>query len=205
MIISGTGRAGTTFLVQLLTRLGLDTGFSDPHSRIYANCNAGMEWDVRRRDAPYIVKSPWLCDLLEEVLQGTEIVIDHAIIPMRDLYSAAQSRREVSNRTNTSLFRGRDVPGGLWHTDEPQAQEAVLLHQLYKLLYALAKHDVPVTLLHFPRLVYQPEYLHRRIGFLLNNMHYDTFLEGFHAVCRPELVHHFRAEETPVGAVPSKP
>ena len=31
VVISGTGRAGTTFLVQLLTHLGLDTGF-DPHT-----------------------------------------------------------------------------------------------------------------------------------------------------------------------------
>ena len=30
LIISGTGRAGTTFLVQLLTVLKRDTGFASP-------------------------------------------------------------------------------------------------------------------------------------------------------------------------------
>lgn len=29
IIISGTGRAGATFLVQLFTALGIDTGFTD--------------------------------------------------------------------------------------------------------------------------------------------------------------------------------
>jgi hypothetical protein len=64
VIISGTGRAGTTFLVQLLTELGLDTGLTDSHTDIFENCNAGMEKDLREPDAPYIVKSPFLCDYL---------------------------------------------------------------------------------------------------------------------------------------------
>lgn len=199
VIISGTGRAGTTFLVQLLTQLGLDTGFSDPQSHIHPNCNAGMEWDVRRSDAPYLVKSPWLCDLLEDALRGSDIVIDHALIPIRDLYAAAQSRREVTKNTDPDRFAPGKVPGGLWHTDEPLAQEAVLLHQLYKLLYTLSKHEIPATLLHFPRLVHEPEYLYRSIGFVLNQIDYGTFLEAFHTVCRPELVHDFSPEESLVG------
>jgi hypothetical protein len=46
VIISGTGRAGTTCLVQVLTALGLDTGFADLTSAVHANCHAGMEWDI---------------------------------------------------------------------------------------------------------------------------------------------------------------
>ena len=68
VIISGTGRAGTTFLVQLLTALGLDTGFDSPTSGIFENCRAGMEWDLRHPNAPYIIKNPWLCDYLHEIM-----------------------------------------------------------------------------------------------------------------------------------------
>jgi hypothetical protein len=57
-----------------------------------------MEKDIRDPDAPYIIKSPWLCDNLDEVLQGGKVIIDHAIVPVRDLYSAAQSRRDVTER-----------------------------------------------------------------------------------------------------------
>ena len=190
VVISGTGRAGTTFLVQILTELGLDTGFPDSQSGMFPNCHAGMEHDIREPNAPYIVKSPWLCDYLDEVLQEGRIVVDGAIVPMRDLYSASQSRREVSKRADVSLEPG-SVPGGLWHTKEPEDQETVLTAQLYKLVYALARHEVPLVLLLFPRLVNDPEYLFRNLRFLLGTISYDTFLQAFQRTSQPDLVHDF--------------
>jgi hypothetical protein len=187
-IISGTGRAGTTFLVQLLTELGLDTGFPNAHAQIFSHANAGMESDIRKPDAPYIVKSPWLCDYLDEVLQKGDVIVDHAIIPMRDLYSAAQSRRSVSSQADPSLG---NVPGGLWHTKEPGNQETVLTMQLYKLMHTLAKHDIPLVLLLFPRFVTDPEYLYQKIGFLLGPISYETFLRAFQVIGQPNLVHDF--------------
>ncbi|EDZ92862.1 Tetratricopeptide TPR_2 repeat protein [Limnospira maxima CS-328] len=91
-IISGTGRAGTTFLVQLLTYLGLDTGFEDTNSHVFKNCHAGMEKNIFSEDAPYIIKSPWLCDHIDEILESKKYVIDCAYIPIRDLFSASASR-----------------------------------------------------------------------------------------------------------------
>lgn len=193
LIISGTGRAGTTFLVQLFTALGLDTGFTDPASDLNPNCDAGMEWDIRRADAPYIVKSPWLCDHLDEVLAGGRVRVDHALVPVRDLYAAAESRRDVARRTDKTLFDG-DVPGGLWHTDEPARQEAVLAEQLYKLIYALTERDIPVTLLHFPRLARDPEYLFGKLEFMLNGISRASFLGTYSRVARPELIHEFGAD-----------
>ena len=119
VIISGTGRAGTTFLVQLLTALKLDTGFDNPKSAIDPNANAGMESDIRRANAPYIVKTPWLCDYLDDAIRVNQVVIDHAIIPMRDLFSAAESRRAVVRNA------GRGAPpdkvlGGLMNTKVPE-------------------------------------------------------------------------------------
>lgn len=189
IIISGTGRSGTTFMVQLLTELGLDTGFTTKYS-IDSNCNAGLELDIRDPNSPYIIKSPWLCDYLDEVLDDREIVIDHAIVPMRDLYSAAQSRRDVASRADPSLDP-ESVPGGLWHTKEPRDQEMILTAQLYKLFYALAKNDVPLVLLIFPRFVNDPEYLFRKIRFSLGGISYDTFLKVFKMISKPKLVHDF--------------
>jgi hypothetical protein len=187
IIISGTGRAGTTFLVQLLTELGLDTGF--PKGQVLdTNSRAGMELDIRDSHAPYVIKSPWLCDYLDDVLQGGEIIVDHAIIPVRDLYAAAQSRRHVANAAPSNPS---NIPGGLWHTTKPEEQERILTEQLYKLIYALAKHDVPVNLLLFPRLVNDSEYLFGKIKFLLDHVEYDTFKKVFQAISRPEIVHDF--------------
>ncbi|CAI8751560.1 hypothetical protein [Methylocaldum szegediense] len=195
VIISGTGRSGTTFLIQLFTALGFDTGFSDLTSAVHSNCNAGMEWDIRRANAPYIIKSPWLCDYLDDVLGSTNIVIDHAIIPIRHLYSAAESRRDVARRTDPSLYSG-NIPGGLWHASNPQQQESVLAEQLYKIIYTIAKRDIPVTLLYFPRFIYEEEYLYRKIVPILNGIKYERYLEVFKQVARPELVHDFRLERT---------
>lgn len=195
VIISGTGRAGTTFLVQLLTELGLDTGFPHAQAQLYRNANAGMEHDIRNpHNAPYIVKSPGLCDYLDEALQGDDMIIDHAIIPMRDLYSAAQSRREVDSKADPSLDV---VPGGLWPRMEKGLyasvnQEWILAGKLYSLMYTLAKHDIPVMLLLFPRIVNDPEYLYQKLSFLLENISYNTFLEAFQAIRKPDLIHDFK-------------
>ncbi len=196
VIISGTGRAGTTCLVQVLTALGLDTGFADLTSAVQANCNAGMEWNLCHPNAPYLIKSPWLCDYLEEVLEHEDIVIDHAIIPMRDLYAAAESRRDVTARTDKTLYPG-EIPGGLWHTTNPAEQEAVLAYQVYQLLYTLAKQDIPLVLLYFPRFIHDCDYLYRKIGFLLQGIEYARFLEVFRQVVKPELVHDFRRTPSP--------
>jgi hypothetical protein len=203
LIISGTGRAGTTFLVQLFTVLGLDTGFSDLQSAMYENCDAGMEKDIHLPDAPYIIKTPWLCDYLDEVLEAGNRVIDHAIVPVRDLYSAAQSRRDVSSRTDPALYPA-GIPGGLWHTNKPEQQEAVLTDELYKLIYTLARRDIPLTLLHFPKLIHDPDYLFRKLEFALPGIGKAEFLEAFQRVVKPELVHTFTAQPV-AGALSGKP
>jgi len=190
IVISGTGRAGTTFLVQLLTALGLDTGFTDIDSGIDSNSNAGMEWDLRRTDAPYIVKSPWLCDYLDEALDSGQYIIDHAIIPMRDLYSAAESRRDVARRAGADLAQ-EEIRGGLWHTELPEQQEMVLANQFYKVVYTISKRDIPMTLLLFPRFVCDSEYLYRKLEFMLSGIGYQAFLQIFKQISRPEAIHDF--------------
>jgi len=190
-IISGTGRAGTTFLMQLFTTLGLDTGYADATSGISSNCNAGMEWDIRSPDSHYLVKSPWLCDYLDSVLADGDVVIDRAIIPMRDLFSAAESRRDVERRSDATLFPD-GIHGGLWHTVSPEKQEAVLIRQFYNILHTLTLHDIPTVLLHFPRIIGDPHYLFEKIRPVIPGIGIHRFLDAFHEVARPELVHEFR-------------
>ena len=203
IIISGTGRAGTTFLVQLFTSLGLDTGFANNSTGVHQYCNAGMELDIRDPNAPYIVKTPWFCVYLDEVLANNDIIIEHAIIPMRDLYSAAESRRHVTNKMHAGNGPLVEVPGGLWQTDKPEQQEQVLTFKYYNLMYTLAKHDIPVTLLLFPRIIHDPDYLHRKISFLMNGVSVETFRTVFAEIAQPRLVHDFQNEDRKDGVVKS--
>ena len=197
LIISGTGRAGTTFLVQLLTELGLDTGFSHANSDVNPNSNAGMEWNIKNPNAPYIVKSPALCGDLEELLEAGAIAVDCAIIPIRDLYASAESRRAVQQNA-----KQRDVPGGLILTENPQDQEAVLAMQMHRLVHTLAKHDVPMIWLYFPRLVQDAAYLYAKIKSLLPDQTWETFSTAFQAISRPQLVHVFEPKSGAAEAAP---
>lgn len=194
VIISGTGRAGTTFLMHLLFNLGLPTGFGNAADHIDSNCNAGLEWgDMRDPKAPYIIKNPRFCESLGPAVESGEVIVDHAIIPVRDLFSAAKSRGDVTRRTDPARYANcPEIPGGLWLTDDPTKQEGILAAQLSSLIHALAKYDIPATFLYFPRFIHDPGYLYGKLGFLFEGIDYGRFLAQFTATARPELIHEFQ-------------
>lgn len=195
ILISGTGRSGTTFLIHLLTALGFDTGFKAKSPKIDSNCHAGMEWDIRDPKAPFIVKNPWACEYLDSVLDSNVVRVKHLIIPVRDLYAAAESRRDVMRRAESgSVDQGFDVPGGLWGTLEPEKQEQALAERFYKLLWTAARYSVPVTVLDFPRIIRDPEYLRKRLipVFGWHKLRKKRFNRTFSLICCPELVHEFK-------------
>jgi hypothetical protein len=195
ILISGTGRSGTTFLVQLFTALGFDTGFDLNQDNTYSNCNAGMEWDLKDSNSPFIVKSPWMCEYLDSVLSKGDIYVEHLIVPVRDLFSAAESRRDVMRRAEISgLDERQNVPGGLWGTSEPGMQEQALTERFYKLLWTTARYDVPLTLLDFPRIVRDPEYLRQKLIPIFGRwrLREKRFNSAFSLIIRPELVHDFK-------------
>lgn len=203
VVISGTGRAGTTFLVQLLTHLGLDTGFdvntmeSTLTARLaglYPIARAGLEMDIRDVSAPYIVKSPFLCDLLEEAL-ASSVQIDHAIIPVRQFDAAAASRAHIQKLT-TGNADGRDlVAGGLWDTDKADNQVDLLRMKFTTLIEVLVRHDIPMTFLGYPRLVRDPDYLYAKLNFLLADIDFVSFQTVFDRIVRPEWIHQFTADD----------
>ena len=191
IIITGTGRTGTTFLVQLLTELGLDTGYTpQTWSRDYfEHCDAGLEFDILAKDAPYIVKNPDFCETLPALLATGKFKVGHVLVPVRELDAAAQSRIRVGGANG-------NVPGGLVGTAEPSAQKGVLAESFHRLMYTLTEHDIPHTLLHFPRIVRDPVYTRAKLQFLAPGVDGSTFDAAFQKVARPKLVHEF--DGTPV-------
>jgi hypothetical protein len=204
VVITGTGRSGTTFLVELLTHLGLDTGFTLERlqAKIHKVARAGLEHDIRRENCPYIVKAPAFCEYAEEVIRRSDIAIEHVFVPMRDLYSAAESRRFVENSTlSGASFLERlalnetqqELIGGLVGTTSTElgAQEEILLRRIYALLLAISEAAVPVTFIRFPRLVKDCPYLFEKLRPILRDVKYESFAAVFARTARPELLHRF--------------
>jgi hypothetical protein len=202
VVITGTGRAGTTFLVQLLTKLKLETGYNPEtlHKHISENARAGLENDIRKDGAPYIVKSTFFCDYVGEVVKREDIRLEHVFVPVRDLYAAAESRRFVTRKAVSKMpfwkrLKNRIKPpklaGGLMHSRAKRKQEKVLMGQLYNLILALSEAHIPVTLLQFPKLVKDSAYLYEKLKPILGTISYSEFESKFSQTVRPELVHDF--------------
>jgi hypothetical protein len=195
VVVTGTGRTGTTFLMRVLTECGLDTGFTHRTWKrdYFRHCNAGMERNILLPNAPYIVKNPNLCETLPAILGTGRFVIDHAIVPVRDLEAATRSRICVGGENNS-------VPGGLLNTSDPAAQRAVLGELFHQLMFTLAAHEIPHTLLVFPRLAQDPDYTYKRLNFLLRDVPLDRFRKIFARVADPELIHNYSAPVTAPAA-----
>ena len=184
VIITGTGRAGTTLLVRIFTRLGLDTGFSDAHLNAVEKeiGRAGLELQITTQTAdflPEVIKSPLLTELLQTVLAERWFSVDHAIIPVRSLAEAAGSRITVHERAKTRNMDPRFVPGGLLDVTDPGDQEAELARKFYTLVETLVVHQIPTTFLGFPRFAIDAEYFADTMG---------GFLQGCFGTSRADLL-----------------
>src|SRR5664279_172306 len=96
LLIAGTGRAGTSFLVKYLYALGLETQLSQEGAEAHwhKTANAGLENlpFPYNENMPYVIKSPWTYQVIRETLKSGKVQFDAVIIPIRDLIEAASSR-----------------------------------------------------------------------------------------------------------------
>jgi len=111
ILITGTGRCGTTFLIKLFSFLDFNTGYNRDNyeSSIFKNCNSGMERNYK--DNYYIVKNPQFMVNIENIIKDKSVTIKHVIIPVRDLKKSAESR--VKHNTKC---------GGLWNANDLSSQ-----------------------------------------------------------------------------------
>jgi len=163
VVIAGTGRAGTSFLVRFLGRCGLDVGFPTGFDR---RARAGLEHYLLDEDVPYVVKDPWLFTYCDDVDLG-QIGIDALIVPVRDPLVSARSR-VLQDRIAMAEgpWAGRppsdvtcSVPAGVIYSLDPIDQARILAVGFHKLIYWATLHQLPLYLLEFPRAVNDCSYL----------------------------------------------
>lgn len=204
ILIGGTGRAGTTLLVQYFTVLGFDTGFKadDMLERVDPISHGGLEQPVHRvlrkgRQMPYVAKSPGFGRNLVEFLDSGNLKVKHCIIPVRELGEAAESRREVM-REAAKRGKGPDDKqrGGIIgrrHKNPEKMQERLLAEQFYRFLHTMLMYDVPVHFLRFPDFAQGKQDLFTALRPIMEE-HGVTHEESNGAlaqVLKPELIHDF--------------
>jgi ferritin-like metal-binding protein YciE len=182
LLIAGTGRAGTSFLVRYLDTLGLDTHLSRESNVFWSdNANAGLE-DLplfqERDNLPYVVKSPWIGEFIDQILREDKFTIDAVLIPVRDLEDAASSRvvlelQNIYEKANWMLSMDQTwdkwgvTPGGVIYSLDPVDQERLLAVKFVRLIQSLVRANVKLVLLDFPRIVEDPVYLFSKLSDLL--------------------------------------
>lgn len=196
ILIGGTGRCGTTLLVQLFTLLNFDTGFSKETAlrKVDQLSHGGLDQrrHVEPENLPYVAKGPRLADRMAEFM-NKNLRVECAILPMRHLYGAAESRRHVY-RTAIELGEQRR-PGGLWKTKIPELQEVHLALAFYNFLYPLVANNVPVYQLDFPRFATDVDYLYQTLKPIFDRHHveYEAVAEVHRGLVNRSFIHEFSA------------
>jgi len=167
ILITGTGRCGTTFLIKLFSFLDFDTGFNINNYKkyIFSNCNYGMEKHYTSKH--YILKSPFFMDNIEKIVKDTKTIkIKTVIIPIRDFDSAAQSR--VNNKYE---------PGGLWNAKDKLSQIIYYKDIISNYIYISTKYDFNTIFLDFDKMTTNKSYLFNKLKNILDekNINFKTF------------------------------
>jgi hypothetical protein len=200
IVIAGTGRAGTSFLVQYLTACGLDTHLTrHPDQQLSEHANAGLE-DVPDgdEDLPYVIKSPWFFEFVDRFLDRDDIALDAVILPMRDIVEAASSRVTLELRArfgdegvkneHTLWETWAVTPGGVVYSLSPIDQARILAMGFHKVVYALVRREVPIVFLDFPRLAQDADYLYRQLAPILGQVSRDVAISAHKSTAKPDLV-----------------
>lgn len=165
VIISGTGKAGTTALVKILTLAGLDTGYTrgeanqaDLEKGGLEYCNPENRW---KEGMPEILKSPWFCDTLQEDIDNG-MKVRACIVPIRDIGDVHDSR-----------MRHDQSWGSCGH----------MTMRLQKLLLACARNDIPVRFLPYPEWTESNDWLFCLFYDVFPHEHWNALDEAWREVC----------------------
>ncbi|GAI04463.1 unnamed protein product [marine sediment metagenome] len=180
ILITGTGRNGTSILMQLFTHLGMDTGFTPEEAdrRLQNRANAGLEITDLTQDIR-IHKAPHFALTIEEDI--TNHIVDHVIIPIRKLEHSAKSRAR----------RGRKLGGMIGGSRTYEQQEIFNAKILYNLIEILEKNGIHYTIIHFPTFIYDIELLYEKLRWLFEE--YDitksTYIEKMNNIVDTNKLH----------------
>jgi hypothetical protein len=115
-----------------------------------------------------VIKSPWLFEFVDALLERKDITIDAVILPMRDIVEAASSRVILEMRRRYGDDFPEDVcqwetwgltAGGVVFSLNPIDQARILALGFHQTVFALVKNQIPIVFLDFVRMIEDANYL----------------------------------------------
>ena len=159
ILITGTGRCGTTFLMILFTHLKLDTGFTvDNYEKFIDKGNSGLEKYDYIFEKSYILKNPQYFGDFEKILEYVNL--DCVIIPLRNYEDSSKSRFEK---------------GLTWKANNQDEQVAWYHKLVAEYVLLMAKNDIPTIFLDFERMISSKEYLFDKLRSIIKDVSFEEF------------------------------
>lgn len=157
IVITGTGRCGTSFLMHFFTELGLNTGYTLDECEQHlaqSGCDGGIEHSIgtEKFESSDIVKNPqWFYNPAM-----LNFDIDCIIVPIRELKNVALSRKAI----------GSGKYGGFWQNASTlDEQMRIDANAMYRFIKYVTRKDINLIFLDFPRIINDSEYLFDKIGY----------------------------------------
>lgn len=207
LMILGSGRSGTTFIVKLLTRLGLYTGYC-PYGEVeLGDTRGGCEFGIFSFGAvnqylsesqtsldtthikevfeefitgPFIIKSPSYSWYIKLLIVNYKIPIGHIFVPVRDHREVARSR--IKERLEL-LITPNDYDSQILACD-------ILLGRCVE---AAILADIPITFTRFPDIVTDEAYCWDKLNSVLSetydiHLDRDRFRQEFQQLSDPSII-----------------
>ena len=192
ILIMGTGRAGTTFLVRMFTRLGFETGWTKDNYQngISVGSNSGLEYmanlqavidnyDSRKIE---VYKAPQYTYQLND--NRAQFVADKfiVIIPIRKFEESAKSREINNAKKRDGNFYGMTNSGKLVksYLDQLENDHRVIANYIY----FMTKFEIETIFLNFETMIRDPQYLFDKMSkiLLFKNVNFHSFCESYKIV-----------------------
>ena len=220
VIIAGTGRCGTTFLIQLLTLLGKDTGLvkrgGSWYSHIYQKVTVdsiGQPIKVIRRPPNPNDHGPWpiynhafragcelhisMSDSAQDVAGLPKYIKNPRFAWMleglieKGIISVEHIILPVRKLDSVAASKHEGRgPTQKWYQSELTTLRSESARQLGELMTTLVTRELPYTTILFPRLAIDPHYAYCRLAPIIGDIEFELFEQVFRSLSNPANITH---------------
>lgn len=154
IVITGTGRSGSTFLMRLFTNLGYNTGWTKAQAEEEFNRHEGLRGGIESNwnSKADVVKNPEFARDPKRLIETFNP--DKVIVPIRNLESTAKSREYQGNQGKY---------GGFWHASTVAEQMEFNAYLIYHLTFEVSKTDIDLIFVEFERMIEDWDYLYFKL------------------------------------------